>query len=157
MQINKMFQDFNTTFGIKEADFTPTQLDATYSLIADELLELFDEIYNDVDGDTLIPVPAFDKYNTAKELVDILYITMQRMTTHGLDVEACIREVHESNMSKLVAPVDIEEELEVALKRYPFAIAIELTNGMYVLRDSKTNKVIKPVGYKAADMTKVVK
>lgn len=158
MKLNQMFLEFNAAYDMNPLEFAPTSLYKTHSLIRDEVDELAEEIYLDPSDFTeeLIPLPLFNKENTVKELTDVLYITMQRMTSHGVDVEACLHEVHRSNMSKLVDKSMLSVELEVAKVRYPNVVSFETKEGVYVLKDELTGKVVKPTSYTEANMKGLV-
>ncbi len=170
MKLNKMFKEFNTAFGLKEKDFNVEELRKSQMLIEEEVAEFDEELYdNDVESGVSysecdseqvrsfsLKNDAFlDKVNVVKELTDILYITMQQMTQLGLDVEACITEVHRSNMTKTIKKERIESELQFAKERYPSAVSAQVGD-VFVMRDPTTNKIVKPQGYTPADMTVVL-
>ena len=93
MSLENQVTQFNETYGINVPD-KPTFPDGPamslcHELILEELMELNE---------------AFDHGNMieiADALTDIIYVTAQRAITMGLPVDALLREVHRSNMSKL--------------------------------------------------------
>lgn len=62
------------------------------SIIEEEFTELMDELFD----------PEPDKVRIAKEIVDMLYVGYSLGAALGLPIDAVFREVHRSNMSKLV-------------------------------------------------------
>lgn len=62
-----------------------------YSLIAEELDELDDALFNN------------DLVEVADALTDLLYVVYGAGHAFGIDLDACFAEVHRSNMSKLDA------------------------------------------------------
>ena len=84
---------FNTTYNVESSSIPrlPTEDEANriYHLINEELQETNEEL------------DAMDLSKLAKELTDILYVTAQQMAVLGLPIDALLREVQRSNMSKL--------------------------------------------------------
>ena len=168
MQLNKMFKEFNELYGIDVKPVTQAGLRKALHLIQDEVDEFADELFDtDLTPDlkaTGAVIPAWqpkldedlDKPNIAKEMTDILYITMQKMIENGFDVEACLSEVHESNMSKRVYIDDLEMELKEARTRYPDVYEVQLSQNWFVLIDASSNKVVKPMCYSPADLEAVL-
>lgn len=151
MQLNEMFREFNKVYGIQPLKRTQADFATTQSLIQDEVDELWDELY-DMEGMDDKADDQLDQANIAKELTDILYITMQRMLTHGMDVEACLAEVHRSNMSKSISGESVAMEVLTAQQRYEQVLVQDMGDNRFVLRCGKTGKVIKPTSYSAANM-----
>lgn len=145
INLNEMFGEFNKTYGYEPMEFNSLNLKKAVKLISDEVVE------------TLIESDAeeLDKPAGAKELTDILYITMQQMSAMGLDIHACLNEVHRSNLSKTVDSEHAHEYLLEVQERYPNAFTT-MVNGRVVLRCADTSKVIKPSCYTAADMSHLV-
>lgn len=93
MSLEQMVRQFNNTYGVKESSIprlpTPEEADRIYNMVWEELQETNDEL------------DARDLVKLAKELTDILYVTAQQMAVLGLPIDALLREVQRSNMSKL--------------------------------------------------------
>ena len=93
--LEAMVTQFNNTYKIdipmKPRLPTGDEKDLTYELIHEELTELNDAM----DEDNLIEI--------ADALIDIIYVTAQRAVSLGIPVDALLREVQRSNMSKLGA------------------------------------------------------
>jgi len=90
----ELVKDFMTKFGqdVKEQPQWPTKeiQDLRLDLIAEELSELEEAALN---KGTLVDV--------ADALTDILYVVYGGGHSFEIDLDACFKEVHESNMSKL--------------------------------------------------------
>ena len=86
---------FNDTYGkvMSDRPRLPTEPEATLmnNLIHEELMELNEAI------------DAGDLVEVADAIADILYVTAQQATMLGIPIDALLREVHRSNMSKLGA------------------------------------------------------
>ena len=150
--LNKMFDEFHSTYGIEKKPLTH-KLDSMLSLIKDEVFELEEEIYDD-DFNFVLENP--NKGNIVKEALDTVYIAIQQLRERGVDVDKGLAELHRSNMSKKIDIYDGEsaiKELEIARERYPEAQLIPHSD-KYVLKDAATGKVIKPTCYSEANMTK---
>ena len=84
---------FNTTYNVESSPVprlpTEKEADRIYHMINEELMETNEEL------------DSMDLPKLAKELTDILYVTAQQMAVLGLPVDALLREVQRSNMSKL--------------------------------------------------------
>lgn len=145
INLNEMFGEFNKTYGYEPMELNSANLKKSVKLISDEVVE------------TLIESDAevLDKPRSAKELTDILYMTMQQMSAYNLDIHACLQEVHRSNLSKTVSPEDAHVFLLEVQERYPNAFTTAV-DGRVVLRCGDTGKVIKPSCYSEADMQKVL-
>jgi len=93
MSLGQQVQQFNDTYLVptKSKPELPTEAEAirVTDLITEELMELNEALDND------------DIVEVADALTDILYVTAQQMLTLGFPVEALLREVQRSNMSKL--------------------------------------------------------
>lgn len=164
IDLNEMFKQFNKQYQVEHKEMNHEQAKKTAKLILDEVHEFLSEFYtgavfiaNEKGGiEISFRGDVIDKpnlHNAAKELDDIRYITGQQMDQSGFDVDAIDAETHQSNMSKTITIDQIDYELEVAKKRYPHAVAIEVVPGVAVLRCTKTNKVIKPTTYEPAVIT----
>lgn len=150
INLNSMFGEFNKTYGYEPVEFNSRNLKNSVKLISDEVVE------------TLVEADAqeLNQVNAAKELTDILYITMQQMSAMGLDINACLGEVHRSNLSKTIDLNEADIYLAEAQARYPeaYVAKVKMDTGEErgVLYCGKTGKVIKPSCYSAADMSKVI-
>jgi len=95
MSLEQQVNQFNTTYNVPTSEIPrlPTDMEATrlHNLILEELMELNDAI------------DAGDIVEVADALADILYVTAQQAVTLGFPVDALLREVQRSNMSKLGA------------------------------------------------------
>lgn len=95
MSLSTMVQQFNYTYKVEESEVprlpTEDEKNRIYKMIFEELQETNEEF-------DIVPQ---DLAKIAKELTDILYVTAQQMEVLGLPVDALLREVHKSNMSKL--------------------------------------------------------
>lgn len=155
-KLNKMMDDFMKVYGVTPTSITSEELCNTNSLIEEEVSELEDEFVK-VDLTTfdciMVDDDKINKANVAKEMADIVYVTIQRMRRMGMDVDAVLGEVHRSNMSKRVMLADKDMELNIARQRYPNATIVCFVDGMCVMRDSVTGKVIKPTYYSPALIT----
>ena len=91
--LEQIVEQFNYTYKVEESlvPRLPTEPEATrmHLMIYEEVCEMNEELDSE------------DLPKLAKELTDILYVTAQQMSVLGLPVDALIREVHRSNMSKL--------------------------------------------------------
>ena len=154
MSLNKQMDQFMDTYGVERTGITAQDCFDAFVLVADEVNE-FTEEFMEADGAdvTLFADDCIDKANVAKEMADIIYVTAQRMRRMGMDVDAIMEEVHRSNMSKRVASDMVDMELNEARNRYPNAVAQRIEDGIHVLRDPDTGKVIKPMCYSAANIT----
>lgn len=85
--------EFHRTFG-QPVETTPRLVDEkTATLRRDLLEEEFKEYVKAVDEDNLVEI--------ADALGDIIYIAVGSALTYGIDLDAILREIHRSNMSKL--------------------------------------------------------
>jgi phosphoribosyl-ATP pyrophosphohydrolase len=97
--LEQQVRQFNTVYELElpESPRLPKdseESDLIYRLINEELQETNEELDLADLGNGSLPA-------LAKELTDILYVTAQRMVTLGLPVDALLREVQRSNLSKL--------------------------------------------------------
>lgn len=90
----QMVQDFQDKVGHATNVWPYGQAlrDLRAKLIEEEFNEAMDEIYD----------PEPDKKRLAKELADLLYVTYGAADAFGIPIDTVFREVHRSNMSKLV-------------------------------------------------------
>lgn len=148
MSLNQMMDDFMGVYQVEHTAFDGKNSRDMLSLIADEMVELEQELYNgsyNPLGDSVI-----NKGDVVKETIDVLYVAAQRLRRMGVDVDAALAEVHSSNMSKSV-PIDkLVEETELARERYPHVVGVQTSDTTGVLRDTDTGKVVKPTTYTAA-------
>ena len=93
MTLEQQVQQFNKTYKVPVVSIptVPDEPEATrmVNLITEELMELNEAIDNR------------DIIEFADAVADILYVTAQQAVVLGLPVDALLREVHRSNMSKL--------------------------------------------------------
>jgi predicted HAD superfamily Cof-like phosphohydrolase len=93
--LESQVRQFNETYGkpMSEKPRLPTEAEATLmnNLIHEELMELNEAI------------DAGDLVEIADAIADILFVTAQQATMLGLPVDALLKEVQRSNMSKLGA------------------------------------------------------
>lgn len=113
--------EFHRTFGLAirtEPVAQPPEFAARLDLMREELAEY------------LKAVTLNDPIAVADALADMVYVITGSALVHGIDLDACIAEVHRSNMSKLGA------------------------DGVPVLRDD--GKVLKGPSYTRPDLVKVM-
>lgn len=139
MSLNQMFDEFNSLYRVKGTDINKESAKGFVTLVCDEVVEFAEEF----DKETL------DKAAAAKEGLDAIYAGMQQLRTMGIDLEAGLKALHSSNMSKTVKRADAKKELEIARERYPQAY-IDEAQAYCVIRDAATGKVIKPTTYTPA-------
>lgn len=153
MKLNDTFDQFNALYGYKKLEKNADNLEKAHDLIYDELYELEEEYAANLNRDyELKDTKDINQTNVAKEMTDIIYITMQQMRAMGMDIDGLLKEVHRSNMSKTVRNSIAHNELAFAKKRYPEAY-IDDKGNFCVLRCGTTGKVIKPTTYTAANIT----
>lgn len=154
MSQSKMFKEFNEQYEIGKIENTHDNLTKFAGLVLDEVVEMYEELFEGVEitinhGKAKdVDIAAF-----AFEATDIRYITGERMTAHGFDVDAFDKEKHRSNMSKLI-PIemkakDIGIELATAKLRYP-DVELHPVSGGFLLKCADTGKVVKPLCYSKA-------
>ena len=154
MQLNETMDQFMNMYGVERTAITGEDCFDAFVLVVDEVEE-FTEEFMEADGKsvTLFADDCINQANVAKEMADIIYVTAQRMRRMGMDVDAIMEEVHRSNMSKRISSDMIDMEFNEARNRYPNATAQRIEDGIHVLRDRDTGKVIKPMCYSAAVIT----
>lgn len=151
------YKEFNELYRLDKKPLTHANAMKTAKLIADELQEFIEEFYDGVE--VLISCTGTPKrkeinpHKPPKELTDIRYITGQQMDEYGMDVTALDKEVHRSNMSKTVDVEFLDEEISIALCRYPHARYSCVEPEVYVIKCADTGKVIKPTTYSPAVIT----
>lgn len=159
MSLNKIFTEFNSMYGLNHFPIDKANLEPMCKLIQDEVTELHEEVYiveeSNEGYDACETRVHPDLIRVVKEAIDNIYITGQQLTERNIDVDACLAEVHRSNMSKRVHIDDIDRELEIAQERYPnIMTAVCSDNPEYVvMKCADTGKVIKPSTYSAAVIT----
>ena len=98
MSLEQQVKQFNTMYNIEMSKVPrlPTEAEGIriYDLIHEELMETSEELDRSDQGIKCLP-------ELAKELTDILYVTAQQMAILGLPIDALLREVQRSNLSKL--------------------------------------------------------
>jgi predicted HAD superfamily Cof-like phosphohydrolase len=91
--LGQMVNKFNSTYKVDTAvsPVIPTedQMDAMYSMIHEELIELSDAM------------DAKDPVAMADALADLIYVTAQQAAKYGFPVDPLLEEVQRSNLSKL--------------------------------------------------------
>lgn len=114
MKIQDLVAEFHEAFGVAINDRTPASNALRIKLILEESAEVVEAL----EADDLLAL--------AKELADLAYVLYGTAVTRGIDLDAAVRAVHESNMSKLV-------------------------DGRPILRED--GKVLKGPNYRAPDMS----
>lgn len=151
-----MYNKFNELYGVKRFVMDHNHAVGTATLIKDELEEFLQEFYPNAQvyftlGNDAVECP--NQRNIAKEMTDIRYITGQQEAAAGYDVEGMDSTVHCSNMSKgipdYLGRAFAEDQLKIAKGKYPDAELTHVGN-YYIMRDTKTGKVIKPTTYHKA-------
>lgn len=145
MQFNAPMDEFMMAYLIKSVPLNLDNAKTMLGLIDDEAAELSDEV----------TILRTDYPAIVKEAIDTIYIAAQQLRRMGVDVDACFKEVHRSNMSKAIpldGSVSLSDELEIARKRYPKAGVVE-GQRVAVLVCGDTGKVIKPTIYSKAVIT----
>lgn len=87
MNIMKRLREFHRAFVPEGADVRKVRK----TLIAEEAAEV------------VIAMTLDDRLKIAKELADLVYVAYGSALVYDIDLDAAIREVHKSNMSKLGA------------------------------------------------------
>ena len=89
----ELVKEFMTTFG-QEIRSTPGLPQESIVALREDLIEEeFDELRNAIKYNDIVEV--------ADALTDILYVVYGAGAAFGIDLDACFKEVHASNMSKL--------------------------------------------------------
>lgn len=86
--------EFHSSFGLPVASVPTTSIPADLRQLRVDLLT--EEVREFADA-----TEAKDIVGIADALADILYVTYGAAITYGIDLDAVVREVHRSNMSKL--------------------------------------------------------
>lgn len=103
---------------------------------------------------------AFREDNAVKLLdacIDGLYVLLgqlQKLQAAGFEVAASMKQVAEDNLSKF--PVDAQVAID-SCKKYEkegVEVAYKYSNGRYVVYNTETGKVLKPVTFKSTDLSK---
>lgn len=115
--------EFHLTFELPVADRPQTRIDPSLAELRVELLREEFEEFVKASGD-------MDTVALADALGDIVYVVYGTALTYGIDLDAVIREVHRSNMSKVGS------------------------DGRPVLRAD--GKVLKPIGFSAPNIARVL-
>jgi predicted HAD superfamily Cof-like phosphohydrolase len=98
----EMVREFHAATGLTLDKWPPTEQDLFLrgSLLMEEFHELDDQLMSD----------PLNKEQIAKELADCLYVVYGTAATFGIDLDTVFGQVHESNMSKLVAGKPVVRE-----------------------------------------------
>jgi predicted HAD superfamily Cof-like phosphohydrolase len=87
----QLIREFHETYGCRlDEELSPALVDERRNLIQEEWDELNDELWY-----------GGDLAQIAKEAADLLYVTYGLFASLGINADAVVRAVHESNMSKL--------------------------------------------------------
>lgn len=95
MTLGQQVKQFNETYQVTVYNVPTLPNEQEKSRIDSLIREEYLEVNGAMDEDDLLQI--------AKELTDVLYVTAQQMDALGLPVDALLREVQRSNMSKLGA------------------------------------------------------
>lgn len=147
--LNKLFDEFNDMYGLERKPID-SNIESMHRLIQDEVNELGWETQRSCNG-ILNIVPG----ELIKEAIDTIYITCQQLRERGVNLDAALREVHRSNMSKALDIYDPEiahSELQEAKKRYPNAELVP-HGSYYVIKCMDSGKIVKPTTYSPAVIT----
>jgi len=146
-----MIVEFNQLSG-QEVNWPATwpskdTLQLKLSLIKEELKELEEELDK-----------CDNLYNTGKELADVLFTVHGLATSLGINSQACLLEVSESNLSKYTLDKDLATQSVKLLnqeneKGY---CSLGQTGHYYFVRRNSDGKVLKPISYFSPDMTNCV-
>lgn len=115
-------------------------------LVEEESQEFLDAWNDYVDGKT-----TFDQI--AKEAGDNLFVAYGAFYRMGLDANVCINEIIRSNFSKFCQTEKRAEESKQELIKNGRNADYRLVNGLYVLYDTDTGKVLKGLDYSEADFS----
>lgn len=172
MSLNKMYQEFNSAYAITELEKAGHVLFKRTQLSLEEVQEALDEVAesytitlsrNNGTSELLVQdlvmkqdinFPAW-----VKECCDIGYITYQGLRAMGIDLDACMDEVHRSNMSKaLPITVDnhvVEEQKLKLQERYDSVIIVE-TETALLFKNESNGKLLKTAYYSPANLEPLV-
>jgi predicted HAD superfamily Cof-like phosphohydrolase len=164
--------EFNKAFKVSDTETVEETRELTIRLILEESIELgfslgldkrdiysiFLELLTKVEKENL----EAKQVNVFDALLDLIYVTYRGFYIHKLipQQEKGMLEVHTSNMSKLL-PIDTDIETIKKcvsdLKEKGFTPRTEdLHNGYIAIRDSQTNKILKPLTHKKANLTNIL-
>lgn len=90
-KVREFHETYRQPVGDKPALLSPERLVLRLKLIEEEYAEILEGL------------TAGDLENVAKELADLIYVVNGMAVEMGIDLDAVVREVHRSNMSKLGA------------------------------------------------------
>lgn len=172
MSLNKMYQEFNSAYAITELEKAGHVLFKRTQLALEEVQEALDEVAesytitlsrNNGTSELLVQDLVMKQdINFAawvKECCDIGYITYQGLRAMGIDLDACMDEVHRSNMSKsLPITVDnhvVEEQKLKLQERYDSVIIVE-TETALLFKNESNGKLLKTDYYSPANLEPLV-
>jgi predicted HAD superfamily Cof-like phosphohydrolase len=92
-----MVKEFRTKFE-KENKFSNLNCERQFTLIDEEVEEIYQEIYDDF---FLRENKEIDKASLTKEICDLIYVCYDMAIALELPIEEAFKRVHQSNMSKL--------------------------------------------------------
>lgn len=150
MSLNTMMDEFIKRYGLTTKPINADNVVYAAELAEDEVVEAMVETY----------AKEFNQHDGIKELLDIVYVTTQKLREMGVDVDQGLALVHKSNMSKLVfvdeegGALALEAEVEAAKLRYPdVEVQTVAEAGYFRLYSPSVQKVVKPTCYVPADIT----
>lgn len=149
MRQQRMFEEFNNQYMIGHKTPSREELKKAAHLMLDEVKEVFEELYDDVEIEFKLkgPKKKVNLKRIAKEMADTRYITGERMVMLGFQLDAIEAEVHRSNMSKVVPYDKLQTAVAEALPRYPNVLPFANKSGSVILRCMETGKVVKPESF----------
>lgn len=100
MTMEEMVKEFHQKFDLLVQDY-PDSLDEKDYLLRRRLIEEEGSEVIDVMADFFYGDKSATLEDVAKELCDLLYVTIGTAVSYGIPIEKCFAEVHRSNMSKL--------------------------------------------------------
>lgn len=92
-----MVREFHNKFGAGSGD--PTQ--ASLDLIPQSVIDLRCDLIEEEATEATDAIAERDYFAVAKELADLVYVTYGAALRFGIDLDAALREVHRSNMTKV--------------------------------------------------------
>ena len=154
--------ELNTVESLKELYFDTN----TFNMIAGNAQKITDQDFEDQFKVVVEEMKEFQDGHTTKNLVEtvdgivdnfvVLFGYMQKMQVrYGIDFAKAMDLIAENNLSKYPTEEQVaidtvqmyqEKGLETYYTFYP-------ESACYVIRDSKTNKIKKPVGFKDVDLS----
>lgn len=93
-EITRMVTEFHSSFGLPMSVRPTTQ-------VTSDLVQLRIDLLTEEVGEFAEASDAGDVVEIADALADIVYVAFGAAITYGIDLDAVLREVHRSNMSKL--------------------------------------------------------